>query len=168
MKTCPACGESPVRRRVKVDNKLSCPYCHTPVEIVDGELVVEGLVPPIKKLEKILLKNIKARLGIVLFPYVIPNHMKIRTKKILKLAWFEYFSVALEQGLSVDQMLECFDKALTDLLKKMNNAQADELGLLLWYISGKEHYLFKYILGKHVQSVVKLSKLSAKPDSWLD
>jgi len=168
---CPAC-EQEVKRRVRfphdmhLEDRLVCPHCYTPIDKFDGRWVMEGLVPPVAKLERILVKNIKAKLDSI-YPYVIPSHMQIRTKRILKSAWLEYYGVAIKQGLSVDQMLDCFDKSVKELLAKFDDIHV-ELGLLLWYISGKEHYLFKYMLGKRVKSMAKLIKLGASEDKWLD
>jgi len=164
MKTCPECGEE-VRRRVSDGKNLVCPKCKTPIELVNGEFIKLIYIPPINTLTRILEKTVK-NFQHNIYPYRIPQHMLLRTKKILEKTWLSCFPVMEELGINREQALELFQTAFEELLMGISEPERD-LGLLLWYISGKDSNKFQRILTKHTMAKKRLMGLNAEEDNWL-
>lgn len=161
-KICPSCGEN-VSRRKRINGVLSCPSCHIPLKQIGSEYVTEGTVPPTDKLTQMLIKKIQQKEQNI-FPYVIPEHKKIRTRKILKESWLKYYPVMEDRGLDKDYALHCYSKAIDSIIDLMGEP---ELGLILWYISGKETNVFQKQLTKNVRSLERVLSTQAEKDNWL-
>jgi len=164
MKECPVCYEM-VARRVKVDGEMVCPYCFEPIEIVKGNLVRASFRSEIDILFRIVEKTLKGAQDNI-FPYRIPQHMILRTNNILDNMWNEYLPVIHSKGMDTYQAIELFELAMQELVG-MLSTDSLELGLILWYISGKDTNKFQRILTKYVMSKARAVALSAPEDNWL-
>lgn len=164
MKECPVCYER-VARRVKVDGVMVCPFCLEPVEIVKGVLVRASFRSEVDRLFRIVEKTLKGAQDNI-FPYRIPQHMILRTNNILDNMWNDYLPVIQSKGMNIEQAIELFELAMRELVGMLSEDSL-ELGLILWYISGKETNKFQRILTRYVMSKARAVALSAEPDDWL-
>ena len=160
MKECPVCGEE-IKRRVHGN----CPHCGTKVELIKGKYIQANFIPPVKDLARVVEKQIK-KVQDNIFPYRIPQHMMLRTNGILEGLWTEIYPVVEQRGITPEQTIAIFELALEELIRGMK-PDSVELGLLLWYISGKETSKFQRILTKYVRSKEKLIGLNAVEDNWM-
>lgn len=160
MKECPICGEV-VKRRVKGN----CPHCETKIELIKGEYIQANFIPPVKELALVVEKQMKTVQDNI-FPYRIPQHMLLRTNKVLEGMWMEVYPVIEDRGITQRQAITIFELALEELIRGTTPDNV-ELGLILWFISGKETNKFQRILTKYVKSKERLVGLSEKPDDWM-
>ena len=162
MKHCPVCGEV-VKRRVEG----KCNNCGTKLELRRGKYLQANFIAPVKDLAMVLEKQLK-RVQDNIFPYRIPQHMIVRTNGILEGIWMEIYPVVEKRGITHEQTVIIFELALEELIRGMKPDNV-ELGLLLWYISGKETNKFKRILTKYVKNKERLVGLNAVVgEDWLD
>lgn len=163
MKTCPSCGES-IAKRKKLEDVMVCPICEVPLALIDGELVKDSFIPPIQELTISVERALK-KVQDNLFYYRIPNHMQLRTKQTLERAWKNYFPIMESKGITKEEAVVIFEQALDELIGGLTA----ELGLVLWYISGKDTNKFQVILTKYVRTKERLINLDgSKVDEWLD
>lgn len=161
MKYCPECGVVVQRRK-----EGACPECGTELELIKGEYVISKYIAPVEELTKVLERAVKKTQDNI-FPYRIPQHMIIRTKKIVETMWNEYFPIMNGRGIDSDEAIRLIALAVDDLINSLPRDSV-ELGLILWYVSGKETNKFQRILTRYVRSKEKLIGLSAEEDEWLD
>ena len=160
MKLCPVCEEEVQRR---VDG--ACPKCGAKIELVRGQYLQADFIAPVKALARVVERQLKKTQDNI-FPYRIPQHMMLRTHKVLGSMWSEIFPVVHDRGISADETIALFEMALEELIRKLPPDNV-ELGLMLWYISGKETNKFKRLLTKYVKSRERLVGLQATEDEWL-
>lgn len=160
MKLCPECAQKVSKR---VDGK--CPNCGTKLELIKGKYYKADHIAPVEKLAKILEQAVK-RTQNNIFPYRIPQHMVMRTKKIMQSSWREYYPIMERRGIDPDEAVNLFSLAIDDLIDAIPRDSV-ELGLLLWYVSGKDTNKFQRILTKHVIRKEKLLSTSAVEDNWM-
>lgn len=160
MKLCPECGKEVSRR---VDGK--CPECGTELELIKGEYFKKNHAPPVEELTRMMEKAVKGSQNNI-FPYRIPQHMIVRTKKIMQGAWEEYFPIMDGHGISAEEAIRLFSLAIEDLIDTLPRDSV-ELGLLLWYVSGKDTNKFQRILTKYVLKKERLLGTTAEVDDWM-
>ena len=161
MKLCPECGNE-VKRRVNG----KCPTCGIELELNKGKYYKAGYAAPVEELSKVMERAVKKAQNNI-FPYRIPQHMIARTKKVMETSWNAYYPVMDERGISMDEAIRLFSLAVDDLIDTLPR-DSIELGLLLWYVSGKETNKFQRILTKYVIKKERLLGTTAEVDNWLD
>ena len=160
MKTCPVCGEV-VKRKVKGN----CPHCSTKIELIKGKYIQANFIPPVKNLFKALEKQIKLSQDNI-FPYRIPQHMILRTNGILEGLWMRTFPTLDDIGITSNMAIYLIEQSIAELLTTMSPEQR-ELGLVLWFLSGKDTSKFLRILTKHVKNKQYAMATQAEEDNWM-
>ena len=161
MKRCPECGQESRARK-----KGKCPHCNTELELIKGKYFKVGHTAPVEKLTRVLESAVKKTQDNI-FPYRIPQHMLMRTKRIVESVWNEYFPIMDSRGITTDEAIRLIALAVDELINSIARDKV-EIGLILWYVSGKETNRFQRILTKYVRSKERLIGLRAEEDNWMD